>query len=755
MSGQDETMRLAAEVVDKYSGPLREMQKALRAVADVAKGANLTNTAHVRDQAKAYVGLDRAVRDIAVRTKSMLTPALGAAGVSILSVGAAVAAMVKATKDFGDSTEKIVRLGRETGLAAAKLRELDALATGIGSSPQAMNAGLATFAKNMEQYRRGVGTLAEFVISQHDTGIKAAAEAIRASTDNARAFDMVIDELDHIQSKTGRLADTMQMRENWLEAWGIVKEFANLTGSELTKLKADSDKALGTLPSGWKERGEALGRSMYLLRTAVKGTENAIGDVLAPAFTKLADAEREFLTQSRSGILRDFKILAEDALAIGSAIGKAFTAVDSWRNSKSTQDVFRAIIGPNTSDRLMGDPGASGAPATFKQRGAGIPGFASGGVVTKDMIAAVHEGEVIVPGGGGGLGAGDALKRPIKEGTETGSRAGVFAGLRDWYEFQKGAGEGGGAAGGPGGGMGGAGGPPGGAGMGAPSGHGPGFGAGGAVDVPPVAGGLGSSGEGGINRSRWLAELNANPRLKEELYRHVIGENTDPTANQAAMEEAANRADVRTALRGGGFGSNSNLSYFQGYRNFSAKERRMMDENFRKVFVEGSDVAKGAIDNSSQRLSAKHERLGEFQTTANYGGDRITGHRGVETFEIPGTHESMTGERKMWPIIRRRQIEQIAAAHRQSLPNIGMAVGGGLPAPATFNDRFQGDLLQQGRRSGLIGGAMQHEVTGSAGVTVDFQNMPRGVRIGGSTEGLFKKITLNRGVAMPLASEGA
>jgi hypothetical protein len=50
---------------------------------------------------------------------------------------------------------------------------------------------------------------------------------------------------------------------------------------------------------------------------------------------------------------------------------------------------------------------------------------------------------------------------------------------------------------------------------------------------------------------------------------------------------------------------------------------------------------------------------------------------------------------------------------------------------------------------------MRHEVTGSAGVTVDFRNMPKGVLTAGSIEGMFKKITLNRGVAMPLASEGA
>ena len=184
----------------------------------------------------------------------------------------------------------------------------------------------------------------------------------------------------------------------------------------------------------------------------------------------------------------------------------------------------------------------------------------------------------------------------------------------------------------------------------------------------------------GINRDKWLAELNANPRLKEELYRRSLGENTNPLANQAVMEEAANRADVRSALHGDqGFAGHSNLSYFQGYYRggISAAQRRMLDENFRKVFVEGSDIARGAIDNSSQWLSAKHEARGEFQTTANFGGDRITGHRGVESFEIPGTRESGAGERAFWPAWRRRQL---AEAQQRAL------AASGRTAPTAAND---------------------------------------------------------------------
>jgi hypothetical protein len=38
MSSQEDTMRLVAELLDKTSGPLKDIQKSLKATADVAKG---------------------------------------------------------------------------------------------------------------------------------------------------------------------------------------------------------------------------------------------------------------------------------------------------------------------------------------------------------------------------------------------------------------------------------------------------------------------------------------------------------------------------------------------------------------------------------------------------------------------------------------------------------------------------------------------------------------------------------------------
>jgi hypothetical protein len=141
------------------------------------------------------------------------------------------------------------------------------------------------------------------------------------------------------------------------------------------------------------------------------------------------------------------------------------------------------------------------------------------------------------------------------------------------------------------------------------------------------------------DRARFISELNANPALKDEFFRRSLGEDDvgsapGTLANQAIMETAMNRASVRgTSLAGKG-----NLGYFAGRFNgtIDAKRRAILEQNLAKV-ANGSDVTKGAIDNSSSWLAAKHLRTGEFIDNAVIHG---------EHFEIPGTHQSRTGDRE-------------------------------------------------------------------------------------------------------------
>ena len=76
----------------------------------------------------------------------------------------------------------------------------------------------------------------------------------------------------------------------------------------------------------------------------------------------------------------------------------------------------------------------------------------------------------------------------------------------------------------------------------------------------------------------------------------------------------------------------------------------------------------------------------------------------------------------------------------------------------TFNDRWndriapRDDLLENGKRSGLMGGERSMRGTDHR-LSIDFSGMPKGVRTAFKEGGLFKEVTLNRGRPMLMASE--
>ena len=151
-----------------------------------------------------------------------------------------------------------------------------------------------------------------------------------------------------------------------------------------------------------------------------------------------------------------------------------------------------------------------------------------------------------------------------------------------------------------------------------------------------------SKGKGMLDRSRFVHELDkvvASPMgpmtLREKLMRLSLGENRDPVANKAVMEETMNRAAVRkvsleeaTKIHGlepGGYSA----GFYRGP--IEPWMQKMTDANLRDV-LGGSNVVKGATDNSSGDLALREGSGNEFTHVVNYGGSGVTGTGGVESF---------------------------------------------------------------------------------------------------------------------------
>ncbi|CAA2160721.1 hypothetical protein MBRA_05877 [Methylobacterium brachiatum] len=104
----DEALRMQAEVVDRFSGPL----KALRAqLLDTSR----QGAAHGETLAKGLGRVEGAARSAGQAAQTVLNPALATIGVTSLGTGVAVAGVVNALNSLSGSLSSLGQLGREIG----------------------------------------------------------------------------------------------------------------------------------------------------------------------------------------------------------------------------------------------------------------------------------------------------------------------------------------------------------------------------------------------------------------------------------------------------------------------------------------------------------------------------------------------------------------------------------------------------------------------------------------------------------------
>src|ERR1700676_901609 len=151
---QEETMRLVAELENRTSGPLQDIQKSLKATSDVAKGLHVTGSAQAREHAKAYKELHDSINKIKSTAIDVVQPGMAALGITAFSVAGAIAAVTSAVKGLGQAGETLTFVARQSGATVGMIRALGDAGQRFGVSQEAMNAGLAKFGAFMDQKRR-------------------------------------------------------------------------------------------------------------------------------------------------------------------------------------------------------------------------------------------------------------------------------------------------------------------------------------------------------------------------------------------------------------------------------------------------------------------------------------------------------------------------------------------------------------------------------------------------------------------------
>jgi hypothetical protein len=741
VSGESETMRLIAEVVDKFSGPLKDLNKAIGTVNAAGKRLHDDGAKQTREHAKAYKELHERIGKTKEMVAGTLSPAMAALGLTTFGVGEALGKVVDKLKEVGAQYNIMQDVSRRAGMSVDHVRALSVGFERLGISTDVANNAAAEFGEHMDKLKRGNGE----ELASWTTKLGGAYQALGASLRSIPTREGQLGAVfDFFSSHPNIPVD--QKRKFYEEILHLPPELATKTGEELKAALAAGMTWANDHPDN-EGLGKGLSAAFSDLREAMAGFQEDMVETFGGPGIALVKGFAAAIKELGKDIKEAEPFSGKTPEVLNNGVWDKANPVLKWfadPHLPSLQDLKdRAYSNPDGSkepptskpgtlqwslpkDPFKGGPLDGYHPAAFTTGGGGGSGSSqaeqmlSNGVKT-GMLAAFREWFAATSSKGGGYQKANYSDGPPSS-TKSAADIAASFGNRD---FPNGAGGGRGAPDGEAASIGGGrsgdvgAGRSGGRGRGAPDGDGAGAGPTSVAPSENNDASLDGGGGAGINRDKWLAQLNANPALKEELFRHAYGENSDPKANQAVMEEAANRADIRGAK---GFSDKGNLSYFQGYnRNFGTKARAMMEANFDKVFRQGSDISNGAIDNSSQGLAYTNQhggamggygwagkKPGRFRTTANFGGDGITGHRGVESFEAPGWGESGRGEAARYPEFRKNQLAEAA--------------------------------LRRDR--------MTHSVKGDASLNIALDGFPKGTKTDLTYGGLFTSYNLSRGRQM-------
>jgi hypothetical protein len=288
---QQEVLSLVAQVVDKYSGPIAQMRASLDGLTQRNVASHKAGRQAALAHEKAFSDLRKSVKETGEHVKGILEPAFVGLGISVISTGAAIAGVTAAIKGFADSSRSLEFARKETGLAIKLLREYEALAPTIGSTPEAMDQGFRKLAGNLDQWRHRLGPFREFFASRFGEGagyIRSLGEELVHTTDNAKAL-----------SKINALAAMMPKeseRRAFYEAMGLDPNLARKKGKELTDALAAIGKRIGELTPADEAKGLAVAEAFDRIRESVSKLKTEIGSELAPAMTEATDAVRTFIS---------------------------------------------------------------------------------------------------------------------------------------------------------------------------------------------------------------------------------------------------------------------------------------------------------------------------------------------------------------------------------------------------------------------------------------------------------------------------
>jgi Phage tail lysozyme len=406
----DERLELIASVKNLTSGPIRDIQRSMRALAADSTQAHKLGIVQSKDHTEQLYKLRREVTAVGDRVRNVFSPALTALGVGGLSAAAGIAAVTKAVSDFSTTAHKLTALTQFTGMSANQIRTWEELAGRIGSTSEAMDQSLKNFNDHMEKLRRApkleiFETFSKMNV-RPDPGVQEAWLKFFNSLSGLSRSDQFSKVLAFAQT----IRDISQ-RKVFLEAFGAPGEFAALVDGAEEKLLAMIKKYQRAWSEADTKIGEDAWQSFANIKLAVTGLAEEVGVNLAPKFgevtTALADfiaANREAFGKELAGGIRevvdklsefDWKGFANDIKTAAQFANKVAEGLGGWKVVLEYLAVYKLaqIFGITAAIRglagAFGLLGAASAPAWLMPLLGALAAAKGAEVLAKDPGAAL------------------------------------------------------------------------------------------------------------------------------------------------------------------------------------------------------------------------------------------------------------------------------------------------------------------------------------------------------------------------------
>lgn len=351
----DDQLRMQAVVVDKATGPLKEIQRSLR---DIAKSGNFSS---LRGE---FEGLRRATELVGREIKSVMVPAFGALGLSSASVVASIIGITKALKGFSGGALDLHHLGRETLVATAQLRAFENAAERMRIAPEAAQQGIRTFTEHLTELKNMMPGLRDELAHVGAQGLSSDLTELAKQGRNFEAVKRGILGIQEVARKKGvgeaRFLSQLLFGnpEMWRVTLGLLQEsenkFRNFTVPDPKKAQAFED-AIIDLGEAFRDLKIALGND--LLPTFTELTKQLTDFVEGPAGKEMA-AKIRSIGDSLKDI--DWKGVEQGVRGAGGAfidLGKGVgSLIQLWKDAPP--EVREGLLGALIGARLGGVKGA-------------------------------------------------------------------------------------------------------------------------------------------------------------------------------------------------------------------------------------------------------------------------------------------------------------------------------------------------------------------------------------------------------------